>query len=104
MNPIKIKLKLKLARGITEIRTLITHPMHTGRVKNAKGKLIPAHFIQEVNVQHNKKVVATCILGSTISQKPFFKFRFSGGKQGDLIRIKWVDNKGDSGSKEMAIP
>lgn len=104
MSPVKIKLKIKLTDGITEVRTLITHPMHTGRVKDAKGQLIPAHFIQEVKVEHNEKVVVTSVLGSTVSRKPFFKFRFAGGKQGDLVRIKWVDNKGNSGSKEMVIP
>jgi len=103
-NPVKIKIKLKLREESTEVRTLITHPMDTGRLKNSKGKLIPAHFIQEIKIQHNEEVVATCVIGSPISKNPFLKMRFKGGQRGDIVRISWVDNKGDRGSKEQAIP
>ena len=102
--PVKIKIKLKLREHSTEVRTLITHPMHTGRLKDSYGKLIPAHFIQEIKVEHNDKVVALCVLGSSVSKNPFLKLRFKGGARGDLVRISWVDNKGERGSKEQLIP
>jgi sulfur-oxidizing protein SoxZ len=103
-TPVKIKIKLKLREHSTEVRTLITHPMHTGRLKNSKGEFIPAHFIQEIKVEHNDKVVALCILGSSVSRNPFLKLRFKGGTRGDLVRISWVDNKGERGTKEQQIP
>lgn len=90
--------------GITEVRTLITHPMHTGRGKDARGNLIPAHFIQLVKVEHNGNIVASCILGRSVSKNPFLKLRFKGGTRGDIVRISWADNKGESGSNELAIP
>jgi len=103
-NLIKIKIKLKLKEAFTEVRTLITHPMDTGRMKNAGGEIIPAHFIQEIRIEHNDRIVATCLLGSPVSKNPFLKLRFKGGKRGDVVRISWVDNKGDRGTNELAIP
>lgn len=103
-HSVKIKIKLKLREETTEVRTLITHPMDTGRMKNAKGEIIPAHFIQEIKVEHNERVVASCLLGSPVSKNPFLKLRFKGGERGDIVRISWVDNRGDRGSKEQPIP
>ena len=38
-----------IAKGdITEVQALIQHPMDSGYVKDAKGQLIPAHFIQQL--------------------------------------------------------
>jgi sulfur-oxidizing protein SoxZ len=31
------------------------HPMETGQRKNAKGEIVPLHFIQSVTVTHNGK-------------------------------------------------
>jgi sulfur-oxidizing protein SoxZ len=73
-------------------------------MKNSKGELIPAHYIQEIKIEHNEKTVATCLTGTPISKNPFLKLRFKGGKRGDIVRISWVDNTGDRGSKEQTIP
>ena len=44
----------------TTVKALITHPMETGMRKDKKtGEKIPAHFIQEVTVEHNGAAVMT---------------------------------------------
>ena len=46
-----MKMRATLGQGFTEIRVLMTHPMETGQRKDADGKLVPLHFIQNVTVK-----------------------------------------------------
>ncbi len=78
--------------------------METGLRKNKKtGKLIPAHFIQEVVCEYNGKTVLDAQWNGTISKNPFFSFAFTGAKSGDSIKISWVDNTGKSDSTEAEM-
>jgi sulfur-oxidizing protein SoxZ len=38
-----------------------------------------------------------------ISKNPYLSFKIKGAAAGDKIKISWVDNKGESDSKEAAI-
>ena len=99
-----IKIRAKVKEGVTTVKTLITHPMETGTRKNKKtGKLIPAHFIQEVNCEHGGNVVMNAQLSGGVSKNPYLSFKFDGGKKGDEIKISWVDNKGGSDSATAKI-
>lgn len=99
-----IKVRAKLAGDVTTVKTLISHPMDTGLVKNKKtGKVIPAHFIQEVVCEHNGNTVMTALWGVAISKNPYLSFRFKGAKSGDKLTLRWVDNTGESDSKETVI-
>lgn len=93
-----IRIRAKLKDGRVEVRTLIEHPMDTGRVRDKAGELIPAHFIRELTVQHNDKIVVTAQLGVGISKDPYFAFYLKEGKAGDKITVNWVDNLGNSDS------
>jgi sulfur-oxidizing protein SoxZ len=46
-----MKMRATLSGGYTDIRVLMTHPMETGQRKDADGKLVPMHFIQNVTVR-----------------------------------------------------
>jgi sulfur-oxidizing protein SoxZ len=99
-----IKIRAKVDGGVTTVKALISHPMDTGLVKDKKtGKLIPAHFIQEVTCEHNGKNVLTALWGAAISKNPYLSFKFKGAKAGDSLKLSWVDNKGDSDSTETKI-
>ena len=43
----------------TEVQALVQHPMDSGFVKDAKGDLIPPHYIEVVEFQHAGKTVFT---------------------------------------------
>jgi len=99
-----IKIRAKVDGGVTTVKALISHPMDTGLVKDKKtGKLIPAHFIQEVTCEHNGKNVLTALWGAAISKNPYLSFKFKGAKAGDSLKLSWVDNKGESDSTETKI-
>jgi sulfur-oxidizing protein SoxZ len=99
-----IKIRTKRQDGKTQIRTLISHPMETGRNKDPKtGKLMPAHFIQELSVKHNDKVVVSGNIGAGVSKDPYFAFMLKGGEVGDRITVSWRDNLGNTDSEEKLI-
>jgi sulfur-oxidizing protein SoxZ len=88
---------------ITEVQTLIQHPMDTGLVKDSRGELIPAHFIQELKFEWNGKDVFVANWGTAVSKDPYVKFSFKGAKKGDELKISWTDNKGASDTTTAKI-
>ena len=87
----------------TEVQALIQHPMDSGFVKDAKGELIPPHFIQQLTFEHEEKTVFAADWGGGISKDPYVKFAFKGAKKGDDLKISWVDNKGATDSTMAKI-
>jgi sulfur-oxidizing protein SoxZ len=98
-----MKMRATLAGGNTDVRVLMTHPMETGQRKDADGKLLPMHFIQNVLVKVNGKTVMEGQISQAVSRNPVFSFRLKGGAKGDNIEISWVDNKGDTNKTEAAV-
>jgi len=99
-KPMKIRAKMKGAETI--VKVLMAHPMETGLRKKG-GKLVPAHYITEVNAKHNGKVVMNAEMGASVSKNPYLSFGFQGGAKGDKVEVSWVDNKGDSRTDETVI-
>ncbi|MBI2319961.1 MAG: thiosulfate oxidation carrier complex protein SoxZ, partial [Betaproteobacteria bacterium] len=50
-----IRIRATVAGGLVEVRIVMPHAMETGRRTDAKGEVIPAHFIRNVSVEHNGK-------------------------------------------------
>ncbi|MCW8935280.1 MAG: thiosulfate oxidation carrier complex protein SoxZ [Gammaproteobacteria bacterium] len=99
-----IKVRAKVKGETTVVKALISHAMETGQRKNKKtGKMIPAHFIQEVTCSHNGNDVLNADWGTAISKNPYLSFKFNGAKKGDTLKMSWVDNKGESDSVEAKI-
>ena len=97
MSSIKIRAKLK--NDVTTVKALINHPMETGLRKNKKtGKMIPAHFIEEVICELNGKKVMNAHWGTAISKNPYLSFRIKGANKGDKLKLSWKDNTGKSDS------
>ena len=88
---------------VTDVQTLIQHPMDTGLIKDAKGELIPAHFIQQLTFEYDGKPVFLADWGTAVSKDPYVKFAFKGGAKGDDLKVSWVDNKGATDSLTAKI-
>jgi sulfur-oxidizing protein SoxZ len=101
MSSIKIRSKRK--DGYTQIRTLIAHPMETGRRREVNGEIVPAHYIQELTIKYNDKVLASGVMGAGISKDPYFAFKVKGGAAGDKISITWIDNLGNEDQAESIV-
>jgi len=100
----KMRVRAKLKNGVTEVKALINHPMETGQRKDKKtGKLIPAHFIEEVLCEYKGETVMKANLSGGISKNPYLGFRLSGIASGDTLKIAWKDNAGGSDAMEVAV-
>lgn len=98
-----MRIRAQMIAGKVEVRVLMAHEMETGLRKDNNGNLVPAWFIQNVNVTHNGKTVLAAQWGTGISKNPFLHFRFGGGKVGDKVAVTWTDNKGEKRTDEVAI-
>lgn len=100
-DPMRIRAKEK--DGGADVRVLMAHEMETGQRKDGDGKLVPAWHISEVVASLNGKPVLKAYWGPAISKNPYLAFYVAGGKKGDKIEIKWVDNKGESRTDEAVV-
>jgi len=100
-DPMKARATMK--GDVAEIRVLMGHPMETGERKGSDGKPIPRHFIQNVTVKLNGRIVVEGHISQAVSRNPVFSFRVKGAKTGDKVEISWLDNKGATNKTEAAI-
>ena len=100
-DPMKVRATLKGDTG--DIRVLMNHPMETGLRKDGSGKLVPVHFIQNVEVKLNGRTVIEGQISQAVSRNPVFSFRVNGVKAGDRIEVSWLDNHGDANRIETAL-
>lgn len=101
--PEPMRIRASMAGGKVEVRMLMSHAMETGLRKDPNGKLVPAHYIQQVSVTHNGRTVMSAQWGPAVSKNPFLHFRFSGGKPGDRVAVSWTDNKGEKRTDETVV-
>jgi sulfur-oxidizing protein SoxZ len=100
-KPIKIRGKVK--EGVAQIKTLMPHPMETGTRRDAQGNVIPAHFIETVTCEHNGAVTMKAEWGPSVSKNPYMAFKVRDAKIGDVIKISWTDNLGESSQGELTL-
>ena len=89
---------------IVEIKTLIRHPMHSGRMKDADGQIIPRQIINSFSAKFNGKEVFQMDLEPSISTNPYISFQYK-AKESGKFDPEWIDDNGEkySISKEMIV-
>lgn len=85
------------------VRVLMAHEMESGQRRDAAGKIVPAWYIQEVQVTHNGKAVLSADWGTAVAKNPFLQFNLKGAKAGDRIAVSWKDNRGATRSDEISL-
>jgi sulfur-oxidizing protein SoxZ len=88
--------------GLVDVKILMKHDMESGQRKDASGKVIPAWFINVLNVKANGKDVFNAQFGPAVSKDPFLNFKYKGAK-GDKLVVNWVDTKGDKRTDEATV-
>ena len=98
-----LKIRAHEIDGQVIVKSVINHPMETGRRKVKKtGKKIPSHFINEVIVSRNRRIVMEAFWGKSISRNPFLSFQIP-GRKGDTITISWLDNRGNTDTASAKV-
>jgi len=98
-----MRIRATLQGDVADVRILMRHPMETGQRKDAKGEIVPTHFIQSVVVSHNGNTVLDAQWSQAISRDPFLGLRVKGAKAGDKITVIWIDNKGNKRTDESTV-
>ena len=98
-----IRVRAASGGGTTEVQALIKHPMDSGFIKDPNGEVIPPHFIEQLTFEHDGRVVFVANWGAAVSKDPYIKFSFKGGREGDALKISWVDNTGLSDTTTAKI-
>jgi sulfur-oxidizing protein SoxZ len=98
-----MKIRATLQGDTADVRILMLHPMETGQRRDAKGEIVPLHFIQSVLITHNGRTVLDAQWSQAISRNPFLGLRIKGAKLGDKISVTWVDNKGEQRTDEATV-
>lgn len=99
-----IKIRTSIRDGLTTVRAIIRHPMHTGyETDEETGEVIPAHYIENVTVHHEDKIILECDWSRAVSRNPYLSFVFAGAKTNDLLTISWSDNKNKNDSLTVKI-
>lgn len=101
--PDPMRIRAQVAGDKVTVRVLMSHEMETGQRRDTAGKLIPAWFIREVTAQLNGKTVMSAQWGPSVSKNPFMQFSVKGGKAGDKVSVKWVDNRGETRTDEATV-
>ena len=98
-----MKIRATLQGDVADIRILMAHPMETGQRKDAKGEIVPLHFIRSVLVAHNGKPVLDAQWSQAVARNPFLGLRVKGARAGDKVSVTWVDTKGDKRTDEAVV-
>lgn len=107
MSSIKPRVKVPkevLMDEIIEIKTLIRHPMHSGRMKDTDGNTIPKQIINAFIAKFNGQEVFKMDLEASISTNPYIVFQYK-AKETGTFDFEWLDDNGEkySISKKMTV-
>ena len=101
-KPIKIRAKVK--GDVAEVKALMPHDMEAGYRRDAEtNEIVPAHYITDFVAEHNGETVLTAYWGPAVSKNPYIAFSFAGAAAGEVIKVRWVDNTGDSSETEISL-
>ena len=78
---------------IIEIKTLLRHPMHSGRMKDADGKTIPRKIIKNFMVTFNGTLVFSVDIEPSISSNPYIVFPYK-AKESGTFEFVWTEDTG----------
>ena len=107
-NAGKMKIKVKNIEennDIAEAKIMISHPQFNGLQMNpATTEMIPAYYVENIEVTYNDNIVMALESDISISQDPTFRFNFLIGDGGNLkITAKDTDGNIYSHSKKFVL-
>ncbi|MGB1044813.1 MAG: thiosulfate oxidation carrier complex protein SoxZ [Candidatus Puniceispirillaceae bacterium] len=105
----KVKARVKVPKKaevgeIVEIKTLISHPMHSGRAVDSDGNIVPRKIINSFTANFNGKTIFKVDMRPSVSSNPFFVFPFKVTEAG-TFDFTWVEDGGQeyTASKKLKL-
>ena len=79
---------------VIEIKTLIRHPMHSGRVVDGDGNTIPRQIITSFVAKFNGETIFHVDMKPSVSENPYFTFPFKVSESG-TFEFLWTEDTGE---------
>ena len=105
----KVKARVKVPKQadideVIEIKTLISHPMHSGRGIDGDGNIVPRNIINKFQASFNGTPFFTMDLKPSVSSNPFLIFPFKVTEAGKFDFV-WTEDGGQqyTASKKIKI-
>jgi sulfur-oxidizing protein SoxZ len=97
-------IRAKLTSATTAlVRIRMKHEMESGQRRDGPARAMPAWHIDEFTLRLNERTVLKGHFGTGVSKDPFLEFSLKGVKAGDLLKLEWVDNRGDKRSDSAPV-
>lgn len=105
----KVKARVKVPKTaemdeVIEIKTLISHPMHSGRGVDGDGNIVPRKIINSFQASFNGTPFFSMDIKPSVSSNPFLIFPFKVTEAGTFDFI-WTEDGGQeyTASKKITI-
>ena len=79
---------------IIEIKTLLRHPMHSGRMRDSNGDIIQRKIVNEFYVNFNGELIFSMKIEPSISSNPYVVFPFKATESG-TFDFYWKEDSGE---------
>ena len=79
---------------IIEIKTLLRHPMHSGRMRDADGNIIPRKIVNKFYANFNGELIFSMVIEPSISSNPYIVFPFKVMESG-TFEFFWIEDSGE---------
>lgn len=105
----KVKARVKVPKKaeleeVIEIKTLLSHPMHSGRGVDGDGNIVPRKIINKFTASFNGTMFFTMDLKPSVSSNPFLIFPFKVTEAGTFDFV-WTEDGGEqyTASKKIKV-
>ncbi len=101
----RVKVPKKAGKGdVFTIKTMVKHPMETGRRKDKSGNPIPKNIIEKFQVDFEGQTVFSVDLETGVSSPVYFAFPYKAEKSGKFT-FTWIEDTGEkaSVSKDLKV-
>lgn len=98
-----VVIRTRIANSATHVDLRVSHPMENGSRTDAQGVVIPSWYLTHMDVYHEDKLVSQLELGPLVSRNPAISLVLNGGKEDEMIKVTWRDNRGEQGEQLAKI-
>jgi len=88
---------------MTHVDLRISHPMESGTRKDSAGVVIPSWYLTNMDLFHNDVRIGEIELGPLVSRNPAISMVLNGGEPDEVIKVSWIDNRGEIGEKSAKL-
>lgn len=98
-----VSIRTRIADGLTYVDLRVSHPMESGTRKDAAGMVIPSWYLTNMDLFHNDKRIGALELGPLVSRNPAISVVLNGGEIDEVIKVTWIDNRGEVGERSARL-